>query len=285
MSLPELSPALKRKFYQLQAYIRTLNSLVVACSGGVDSTLLLAVAHEVLGDRVLAVTGADVSVPSREVEFVRTFCAARGIRHVICPVNPLKEAGYRHNSPDRCYFCKKILFTALMGIAREKNIEHVAEGSNRDDTGDYRPGLRAAAELSVKSPLKEAGLGKEEIRLLAKALGLPIWDKPASACLASRFSYGEEITEEKLRCVERAEQFLMDSGFRQVRVRIHGHLARIEVSREDIEKLAEEKIRQAVCKEFRRIGFLFTTLDLEGYRTGSMNATLSRETPAGFPGR
>ena len=270
-----LSKELQEKLAKLEEYIRELGSLAVGFSGGVDSSFLLAVAHEVLGDRVIAVTGADASVPEREVNEAKAFCAERGIRHIICRVDPLREEGYRNNSPDRCYFCKHGIFTEVKKIADENGIEYMAEGSNMDDVGDYRPGLRAAAELSVKSPLREAGLYKSDIRLISKAMGLPTWNKAAYACLASRFVYGEEITEEKLRMIDRAEQFLIELGFFEERVRLHGKIARIEVPPRDISRLASEEIREAVYTEFRKLGFWFVTLDLKGYRTGSMNATLS----------
>lgn len=270
-----LSAELQQKLGVLKEYIASLGSLAVGFSGGVDSSFLLAVSHEVLGEKALAVTGADASVPEREVEEAKAFCEERGIRHIICKVDPLKEEGYRQNSPDRCYFCKRGIFTEVEKIAREQGIAYMAEGSNMDDLGDYRPGLRAAAELSVKSPLREAELHKTEIRLLSKAMGLPTWSKPAYACLASRFVYGEEITEEKLRMIDQAEQFLIEQGFFEERVRLHGNLARIEVSPADIPRLADAQVREGVYEKFRELGFLFVTLDLKGYRTGSMNQTLS----------
>lgn len=270
-----ISDELQMKLDKLKNYIADLGSLAVGFSGGVDSSLLLAVAHEVLDERLIAVTGADASVPEREVNEAIAFCKERGIRHIICKVDPLKEEGYRHNGPDRCYFCKHGIFTEVKKIADENGIEYMAEGSNMDDIGDYRPGLRAAAELSVKSPLREAELTKSEIRLISKAMGLPTWSKPAYACLASRFVYGEEITEEKLRMIDIAEQFLIEHGFFEERVRMHGNLARIEVPPADIPKLAAEEIREKIYDKFREIGFLFVTLDLKGYRLGSMNATLN----------
>ncbi|MBP5184248.1 MAG: ATP-dependent sacrificial sulfur transferase LarE [Lachnospiraceae bacterium] len=271
----ELLPEeLQKKLDRLKEFIAGLGSLAVGFSGGVDSTFLLAVAHEVLGDRLIAVTGADASVPGREVKEATDFCKEHGIRHIICKVDPMKEEGYRHNGPDRCYFCKHGIFTEVRKIADENGIEYMAEGSNMDDLGDYRPGLRAAAELSVKSPLREAGLTKAEIRLISKALGLPTWNKPAYACLASRFVYGEEITEEKLNMIDKAEQFLIEHGFLEERVRMHGKLARIEVPAADIPRLAADGIREEIYEKFREIGFLFVSLDLKGYRLGSMNATL-----------
>ncbi len=262
------------KLARLKNYIMELGSLAVGFSGGVDSSFLLFVAHEVLGDKVIAVTGVDASVPDRELQEAKAFCNDRGIRHIICKVDPLKEEGYRHNSPDRCYFCKHGIFTEVKKIADENGIGYMAEGSNMDDIGDYRPGLRAAAELSVKSPLREAELTKTDIRMISKALGLPTWSKPAYACLASRFVYGEEITEEKLRMIDQAEQFLIENGFLEERVRMHGNIARIEVPAKDIQRLAGEKIRESVCKRFKEIGFMYVTLDMLGYRLGSMNETL-----------
>ena len=269
-----ISEELQKKLENLKKYIAGLGSLAVGFSGGVDSSLLVAVAHEVLGDRLIAVTGADASVPERELNEAVAFCKERGIRHIVCNVDPLKEEGYRNNSPDRCYFCKHGIFTEVRKIALENGIEYMAEGSNVDDIGDYRPGLRAAAELSVKSPLREAGLTKSEIRIISKVMGLPTWSKPAYACLASRFVYGEEITEEKLHMIDRAEQFLIEYGFFEERVRMHGNIARIEVPPEDIPRLAADEIREAVYDKFREIGFLFVTLDMKGYKSGSMNATL-----------
>ena len=265
----------REKLNKLREIISELGSLAVGFSGGVDSSFLLAVAHEILRDRVIAVTGVDASVPEREVNEAKAFCIDRGIRHILCTVDPLREEGYRNNSPDRCYFCKHGIFTEVKKIADEYGIEYMAEGSNMDDIGDYRPGLKAAAELSVKSPLREAGLYKKDIRLISKAMGLSTWSKPAYACLASRFVYGEEITEEKLHMIDRAEQFLIERGFVEERVRMHGNIARIEVPSADIPRLASDEVREAVYDEFKKLGFLFVTLDLKGYRTGSMNATLT----------
>lgn len=272
-----LTDELQEKLAKLEEYIRERGSLAIGFSGGVDSSFLLAVAHEVLGDNVIAVTGADASVPEREVNEAIAFCKERGIRHIICKVDPLQEEGYRNNSPDRCYFCKHGIFTEVKRIADEYGIKYMAEGSNMDDIGDYRPGLRAAAELSVKSPLREARLNKSEIRIISRAMGLPTWSKPAYACLASRFVYGEEITEKKLHMIDRAEQFLIEHGFFEERVRMHGNIARIEVPPVDITRLAADGVREEVYEELRKIGFLFVTLDLKGYRLGSMNATLQQK--------
>lgn len=266
---------LQNKLEKLENYLKELGSLAIGFSGGVDSSFLLAVAHEVLGDKVIAVTGADASVPEREVKEAKEFCQERGIRHIVCTVDPLKEEGYRHNSPDRCYFCKHGIFTEVKKITDDNGIKYMAEGSNMDDMGDYRPGLKAAAELAVKSPLRECGLFKKDIRMISKAMGLPTWSKPAYACLASRFVYGEEITEEKLRMIDEAEQFLIENGFLEERVRMHGKMARIEVPAKDIARLAEDKMREAVYTRLKEIGFQFVTLDLKGYKQGSMNATLA----------
>ncbi len=272
--LQELTAEQNDKLSRLRKIISDLGSLAVGFSGGVDSSFLLAVAGEELGDRLIAVTGADASVPEREVNEAKEFCRERGIRHIICKINPLEDEEYRKNGPDRCYFCKRGIFGKIKEIARENGIEYLAEGSNMDDLGDYRPGLRAVEELSVKSPLREAGLYKSDIRILSKAMGLPTWSKPAYACLASRFVYGEEITEEKLHMIDKAEQFLIEHGFFEERVRMHGNIARIEVPASDIPRLASDEIRSAVYEEFKKLGFLFVTLDMKGYRTGSMNATL-----------
>ena len=267
----------KDKLNELRKIIGELGSLAVGFSGGADSALLLAVAHEVLGERSLAVTAADASVPKREISEAKKFCEDRGIRHIMINTDPLSEESYRNNSSDRCYFCKRGIFSEIIKTAKENGIEYVAEGSNMDDLGDYRPGLKAIAELNVKSPLRDAGLNKSDIRMISKAMGLPTWNKPAYACLASRFVYGEQITEEKLHMIDRAEQFLIGLGFYEERVRMHGDLARIEVAADDIPRLASEEVRNKIYEEFRNVGFLFVTLDMKGYRTGSMNATLDKD--------
>ena len=269
-----LTDELQERLTELKKYIEGLGSLAVGFSGGVDSSFLLVVAHEVLGDRAIAVTGVDASVPERELTEAKEFCEKYGIHQITCSWDPMQEESYRKNSPDRCYFCKKGIFSEIKRVAKEYGIEYVAEGSNMDDLGDYRPGLRAVEELSVKSPLREVGLYKSDIRNISKAMGLPTWSKPAYACLASRFVYGEEITEEKLHMIDQAEQFLIEHGFYEERVRIHGNIARIEVPAKDIPRLAEDDMREVVYKKFKDIGFLFVTLDMHGYKLGSMNATI-----------
>ena len=271
-----VSDELKKKLDDLKAYIRNLGSLAVGFSGGVDSSFLLAVAKDVLGDRVLAVTAVAPSIPERELKEAKEFCEEREIRQAVCFIDQMKEEEFRKNSPDRCYFCKRNIFNEIKRIASENNIEYVAEGSNMDDLGDYRPGLRAVAELSVTSPLREAKLYKADIRHLSKAMELPTWSKPAYACLASRFVYGEEITEEKLHMIDLAEQFLIEHGFIEERVRLHGNLARIEVPAKDIPRLAADGIREQVYEKFKELGFMFVTLDMHGYRVGNMNATINK---------
>lgn len=268
---------LSSKYEYLKKYISGLGSVAVAFSGGVDSTFLLKVAHEVLGDNVIALTAKSCSFPKRELLQARDFCRKEGIRQIVCESEELEIEGFRQNPENRCYICKKELFQKFRKAAEKNGMIHVAEGSNMDDNGDYRPGLLAVAELGIKSPLREACLTKREIRFLSKELGLPTWEKQSFACLASRFVYGETITEEKLSMVDRAEQKLLDYGFRQVRVRIHGMMARIEIMPDEFAKLLQEDIREDVVKSFREYGFTYVTMDLTGYRTGSMNETLQED--------
>ena len=262
------------KLERLRAQLREIGSAAVAFSSGVDSTFLLRVAHEELGENVVAVTARSHSFPKRELDEAAAFCAREGVRHEIIDSEELDIPGFAENPPDRCYHCKKAIFGKLIAFAQANGLAAVLEGSNMDDDGDYRPGRRAIMELGVASPLHDAGLTKAEIRALSKRMGLPTADKPSFACLASRFPYGERITAGGLERVERAEQWLMDAGLglAQLRVRSHGDMARIEVPPADIPRLATRA--EEIAAALKSFGFTYVALDLQGYRTGSLNETL-----------
>ncbi|MDR3195275.1 MAG: ATP-dependent sacrificial sulfur transferase LarE [Endomicrobium sp.] len=262
----------KQKYEVLKKYILNLETLVIAFSGGVDSTFLLKTAHNLLGKKVIAVTAKSCSFPRRELNEAIAFCKKEGITHIIFNSEELDIEGFSHNPTNRCYLCKKGLFSKIWNIAKEKRINSVAEASNIDDNNDYRPGFIAISELNVKSPLRYANLTKDEIRLLSKKLELSTWDKQSFACLSSRFPYGEEITHKALSMVDKAEQALFDMGLKQVRVRHHGNLARIETDGNGIKILMNN--REEVYKKLKDLGYVYISVDLLGYRTGSMNETL-----------
>ena len=264
------------KYAALIERLKALGSAVVAFSGGVDSTFLLYATREALGDGVLAATASSATFPERELREAEAFCKRSGIRQIVFPSEELSVEGFVHNPKNRCYLCKRELFGKILNIQKAQGIAAVLEGSNIDDNGDYRPGLQAVAELGILSPLRECGLTKLDIRTLSKHFGLATWDKQSFACLSSRFPYGDTISVEKLSMVDRAEQQLLDMGFEQLRVRIHDNLARIELPPDQFPRFMEEETRTRVAKAFKEIGFAYTTLDVQGYRTGSMNETLNK---------
>jgi len=261
---------LDQKLGQLRNNLRQLNGLLVAFSGGVDSSFLLAVAHQELKDRVVAVTAVSENFPEWEKGEAEDLAEKLEVRHRFMETSELDIPGFASNPPDRCYLCKSELFDDLWEIAKAEKVSHIADGTTADDCHDHRPGRRAAKEKDVLSPLLDAGLTKEEIRTLSKQMQLPTWNKPSFACLASRFPYGMDITKEKIKQVELAEDLLRKLGFKQFRVRHHNAIARIEIEASEIERLVCDH-RQDIVEHFKGLGFHYITVDLEGYRTGSMN--------------
>ena len=262
--------ALEEKYRRLREIVRRCGTLVVAFSGGIDSALVLKVARDVLGDRAVAVTSDSPSVPRRELEEAKRLAREIGVRHVVVKTGELENEDYARNPVDRCYFCKTELYTHCLEVAEREGVRFIANGTNTDDLGDYRPGLQAADEFEIVSPLRDAGLDKEEVRVLARRLGLDVWDKPASPCLASRIPYGSEVTAEKLAAVEQAEDFLRGLGLREVRVRHFGALARIEVPARDLEVV--ENHLADIRKRFAPLGFI--DIELREFKSGSLNALI-----------
>jgi uncharacterized protein len=270
-----MDQSVEEKFARLKGIFRSMGTAVVAYSGGVDSTLLLRVAKESLGEEhVIAVTALSPLFPERELAGAKRMAQEMGVKHILIESNELEIAGFSKNPSNRCYFCKKELFEKMQDLAQKEAISFVVEGSTLDDEKDHRPGRRAIQELGIRSPLQEARFSKQDVRELSRALGLPTWDKPSFACLASRFPYGEEITPEVLRMVDEAENFLFSLGFKQVRVRHYQRLARIEVFPEEMSRLMNGSLREKVVNRLKEIGYRYVTLDLQGFRSGSMNEVL-----------
>lgn len=265
------------KLERLKQYFLQKGSAAIAFSGGVDSTFLVKVAYEVLGNKALAITLVSNSFPERERNAAVEFCKTLGITQVEINYDELEIPGFAENPQDRCYICKKALFKMIQNTAQSKGITTVCEGSNMDDTGDYRPGMRAIKEMGIESPLQYAQLTKQEIRNISKEYNLPTWDKPSLACLATRFVYGETITKEKLIMVGKAEQLLVDLGFSQMRVRLHGNIARIELLPQDFPRFMEDNIRTKVYQQLKSFGFSYVTLDLLGFKSGSMNLNINNK--------
>ncbi len=266
--------SLGEKEQRLFEILRKMERAIVAFSGGVDSSYLAYVAHAALGQNALAVTALSPSVPERQKQDALDFARRLSLNHRVIETGEVDKDEYRKNPPNRCYFCKTELYEKLQALARELGVPWVLDGTNLDDLGDYRPGRQAAAEHNVRSPLAEAGMTKRDIRELSRRAGLPTWDQPASPCLSSRFAYGIEITPERLHVVERGEELLRALGFRQFRVRYHGELVRLEFAGEELTRALDAEMARTLATKFKKLGFKYITLDLEGYRSGAMNEVL-----------
>ena len=275
--LEALDAETRVKYERLQTILRDMESVLVAYSGGVDSALLLKVAHDVLGMRAKGAIASSPAYAAEETEEALAVAEQMGISVITLETHELEDERYVVNDFNRCYFCKTELFTQLLPLATQYNLRHIAYGVNKDDDGDFRPGQRAAREFSVRGPLKEAGMGKGEIRAVARFLGVSVWDKPAMACFSSRIPYGNKVDVTTLRMIYKAEKLLRDLGFRQVRVRHHDKIARIEVERAELPRLFEDEISRDVTDGLRKIGYMYVTVDLLGYRTGSMNESFFKK--------
>lgn len=270
----------REKLEALRKILCPMESILVAYSGGVDSTFLLKVAKDLLQNNVIAVTARSETYPAREINLAKEYAKIIGVRHIIIDTKELDNEDFVSNSPQRCYYCKRELFSKLTELAKEYRLNYVADGSNFNDINDFRPGIKAASELGVRSPLKEARFTKQEIRILSKEFNLPSWDKPSFSCLATRFPYGTKITPRELSRVEKAEELLSGFGFGQLRMRVHGSMARIEVLKEEIPLFFRKGISERLVAGLKEIGYTYITVDLEGYRTGSMNKPLRKRDKA-----
>jgi len=280
-----INESLAAKYEHLRTLLGEMQAVVIAYSGGVDSALLLKVATDVLGPHALAMIGRSATYPTGEFEEAVALAGTIGARCVVVTTEETDDIKFRENPPDRCYYCKTELFGKLSALAEAENIPWIADGTIADDAGDFRPGMRAHAERSVRSPLLEAGFTKEDVRALSRSLDLPTWDKPSFACLSSRFPYGTGITEENLSRVDRAERILRDAGFKRYRVRFHDdRTARIEVSPQEIPWLLDPALREQIVGRMKELGFTYVTLDLQGYRTGSMNEVLPEKVKQRYAG-